>query len=243
MVIVVVPVYRASRNRQRVHVVIIVVIARRLNNIHDEFAIQIHGIGVNDQGHDYVIVELLAVQGASHRNSRSSPASSLISAGLTSSEIKPLVVSSSVIRIPVSYETPPTVAVTVKARESFSVSVVGDGDGHRRRPFGFALRMVSGCTDSHRNAYRDPQHPHHRNPHLAAHRRVGSTPFSKLNCTVSSVAKAFCKDNFQRDLLRHRVLADRERRRCQPCNRLALGSPVISIERTINHLSYGHRSL
>ena len=30
--------------------------------------IQIHGIGVNDQGQDYGIVELLAVQGARHRN-------------------------------------------------------------------------------------------------------------------------------------------------------------------------------
>ena len=35
---------------------------------------------------------------------------------------------------------PPTVAVTVKARESFRVCVIGDGDGHRRRPFGVAPR-------------------------------------------------------------------------------------------------------
>ena len=74
------------------------------------------------------------------------PASSLISAGLTSSEIKPLAVSSSVIRIPVSYSEPPTLAITVKARGSFVSLSLATVTVIVVVPLVSPFRMVSGCT-------------------------------------------------------------------------------------------------
>ena len=74
------------------------------------------------------------------------PAFSLISAGLTSSVIDSLVESSSVIRIPVSYLSLPTHAITVKARallpswSSATVTVIVV------IPFFWPCGMTSGCT-------------------------------------------------------------------------------------------------